>query len=85
MPPLWFKWSHSTPLLTSQSSEIEGQEGVAKTSYIWHYTFGLASGSMASGSTESGSTTSTVTTTICSYQSEWQTQNKQIKALYEEA
>jgi hypothetical protein len=34
MPPLWFKWSHLTSVFTSQGSEIEGQEGVAKTSYI---------------------------------------------------
>jgi len=36
MPPLWFRLSHPTLVLPSQSSEITGQERVAKISYIQH-------------------------------------------------
>jgi hypothetical protein len=41
---------------------------------------------MASGPTVSSSTasTATATATICSYQSEWKIQDKQINALHEE-
>jgi hypothetical protein len=80
MPPLWFKWSHPTFAFTSKGSKIEDQERVAKTSYIRHWTSDPASGSMASGSTALAAIAA-----ICSCQSEWQTHDKQIKALHEEA
>jgi len=35
-PPLWVKWPHPTSVLPSQSSEIKGQERVARTSCIRH-------------------------------------------------
>jgi hypothetical protein len=41
--------------------------------------------SMSSGPTASGSSASVATAAICSCQSEWQAQDKQIKALHEEA
>jgi hypothetical protein len=40
---------------------------------------------MASDSTALGSSTSAATAAICSCQSDWQTQDKQIKAPHEEA
>jgi hypothetical protein len=40
---------------------------------------------MASGSTTSGFSASAATSAICSCQLEWQTQDKQVKALHEDA
>jgi hypothetical protein len=84
-----------TLVFTSQGSKIEGQKRVAEISYIRHQTSSRSSGSTASGFMASGSTASrstalgasvsAATTVICSCQSEWQTQDKQIKALHEEA
>jgi len=87
MPSLRPKWAHPTLVLSSQSSEIKGQERSAKTSKFWHQTSGPTSGSMASGPPVSGymassskalGTTvlgSSASTEICSCQSEWQTQD----------
>jgi hypothetical protein len=60
---------------TAPNSEVEGSEGAANKSYIRHST--------SDGT--SGSTTSAATAEVCSYQSEWQTKEEQIKALQEKA
>jgi hypothetical protein len=57
---------------TTPSSEVEGLEGAANKSYIKH-------------STSDGTLGSTLSTEVCSYQSEWQTKDEQIKALQEKA
>jgi hypothetical protein len=62
-------------MFTAPGSEIEGSEGAANKSYIRHFT--------SNGT--SGSTTLKATTKVCSRQSEWQTKEKQIKALQEKA
>jgi hypothetical protein len=53
-------------------SEVEGSEEAANMSYIRHYTSDVSLGSTASAK-------------VCSWQSEWQTKEEQIKALQEKA
>jgi len=57
---------------TSSGSEVEGLEGAANKSYIRH-------------STSDNTSSSTTSAAVCSYQSEWQTKEEQIKALQEKA
>jgi hypothetical protein len=57
---------------TSPGSKVEGSKGASSKSYIRHSTFDSTSGSTASAA-------------ICSCQSKWQTEEKQIKALQEKA
>jgi hypothetical protein len=52
--------------------EVEGSEEAANKSYIRQYT-------------SDDSSSSTASTKVCSYQSEWQTKEEQIKALQEKA
>jgi hypothetical protein len=52
--------------------EVEGSEGDANKSYIKDSTSDSTSGSMAS-------------TEVCSWQSEWQTKEEQIKVLQEKS
>jgi hypothetical protein len=59
-------------MFTALGSEFEGSEGATKKSYISHSTSDSTSGSTAS-------------VEVCSYQSEWQTKEEQIKALQEKA
>jgi hypothetical protein len=60
---------------TSPCSEVEGSEGDANKSYIRNST--------SDGT--SGSTTSATIAKVCSYQSEWQSKEEQIKVLQEKA
>jgi hypothetical protein len=60
---------------TSSGTKVEGSEGATNKSYIKHSTCDCIS----------GSTTSAATTKVCSYQSEWQIKEEQIKALQEKA
>jgi hypothetical protein len=62
----------SHPIQMSTTLEVEGSEETANKSYIRHYTF-------------DGSSGSTTSAKVCSYQSEWQTKEEQIKALQEKA
>jgi hypothetical protein len=57
---------------TAPGSEVEGLEEAANKSYIRH-------------STSYDSLGSTSLAEVCSYQSEWQTKEEQIKALQEKA
>jgi hypothetical protein len=57
---------------TAPSSEVEGSEEAANKSYIRN-------------STSYGSSGSTTSAEVCSWQSEWQTKEEQIKALQEKA
>jgi hypothetical protein len=56
---------------TASGSKVEGSEGAANKSDIRHST--------SDGT--SASTASAVTIEVCSYQSEWQIKEEQIKAL----
>jgi hypothetical protein len=64
--------SHSTQVSIAPGSQDEGSEEAANKSYIRHSTFNSTSGS-------------TTLAEVCSYQSEWQTKEEQIKALQEKA
>jgi hypothetical protein len=57
---------------TAPGSQNEGSEEAANKSYIKHFTF-------------DGTSDSTVSAEVCSYQSEWQTKEEQIKVLEEKA
>jgi hypothetical protein len=70
LPSLGHHRSH--PIQMSTAPEIEGSEEAANKSYIRH-------------STSDGSSGSTASAKVCSYQSEWQTKEEQIKALQEKA
>jgi len=60
---------------TAPGSKVKGSKGVANRSYIRHST----------SDDTSGSTASPATAEVCSYQSKWQTKEKQINALQEKA
>jgi hypothetical protein len=64
--------SHPIQMSTAPGFEVEGLEGAANKSYIRH-------------STSDGTLGSTTSVEICSYQSEWQTKEEQIRALQEKA
>jgi len=100
MPSLRPKRACPTPVFPSHGSKIKGQERGAQTSKFRHKTFGLVEGSKALGTPVSSSMASSskasspmapgspalaASAEICSCQSEWQTQDQQIKALHEEA
>jgi hypothetical protein len=57
---------------TTPGSEVEGSKGAANKSYIRHSTSYGTSGSMPSAA-------------VCSYLSEWQIKEEQIKVLQEKA
>jgi hypothetical protein len=62
----------SHPIQMSIAPKVEGSEEATNKTYIRHYTSDGSSGSTASAE-------------VCSFQSEWQTKEEQIKSLQEKA